>query len=37
VFEKGALVAQNPDGFEDIAELDEEDKRQLRREITRMI
>jgi hypothetical protein len=34
VFEKGALVAQNPDGFESIDELDEEDKRHLRREIT---
>jgi hypothetical protein len=34
VFEKGALVAQNPDGFESIDELDEEDKRHLQREIT---
>ena len=34
VFEKGALVAQSPDGFESMDELDEEDKRHLRREIT---
>ncbi|KAE8446528.1 hypothetical protein EG329_011860 [Mollisiaceae sp. DMI_Dod_QoI] len=34
VFEKGALVAQNPEGFDSIAELDDEDKRHLHREIT---
>ncbi|KAF2187909.1 hypothetical protein K469DRAFT_661298 [Zopfia rhizophila CBS 207.26] len=33
VFQKGALVAQNPD-FESIEELDEDDKYHLRREIT---
>lgn len=34
IFVKGALVAQNPTGFEEIAALDEEDKAILRREIT---
>ncbi|GME25686.1 Sugar/inositol transporter [Neofusicoccum parvum] len=34
VFQKGALVAQNPQDFEKIAELDEEDKYHLRREIS---
>jgi hypothetical protein len=33
-FVKGALVAQNPDNFEDIPELTEADKIALRREIT---
>jgi hypothetical protein len=33
-FVKGALVARNPNDFEDIAELDEEDKIALREEIT---
>lgn len=33
-FQKGALVAQNPLDFEDLEELDEEDKHHLRREIT---
>src|SRR5579871_6884986 len=33
-FVKGALVAQRPDDFEDIAELSEEDKAALRFEIT---
>ena len=36
VFQKGALVAQNPQGFEDIAELTEDDKYHLRREVTSM-
>ena len=35
VFEKGALVAQSPNDFDDIAELDEDDRYHLRREITR--
>jgi hypothetical protein len=34
-FQKGALVAQNPENFEDITELDEDDKYHLCREITR--
>lgn len=34
IFEKGALIAQNPDGFEEFSELDDEDKYYLRREIT---
>lgn len=34
IFEKGALVAQSPDNFDDMEELDSEDKRTLRREIT---
>jgi len=34
IFQKGALVAQNPDDFDNIEELDAEDKRHLRREIT---
>ncbi|KAL1638461.1 hypothetical protein SLS56_000270 [Neofusicoccum ribis] len=34
VFQKGALVAQNPQDFEKISELDEEDKYHLRREIS---
>jgi hypothetical protein len=33
IFQKGALVAQNPD-FESIGELDEDDKYHLRRETT---
>ena len=35
-FHKGALVAQSPEDFESIPELDEDDKYHLRREITRM-
>ena len=35
-FQKGALVAQSPAGFEDIPDLDEDDRYHLRREITRM-
>lgn len=35
VFQKGALVAQNQEAFEDIEELDEEDKVIIRREKTR--
>jgi hypothetical protein len=31
---KGALVAQNPNQFENIHELDEEDRRVLREEVT---
>ncbi|KAJ6506742.1 hypothetical protein C8R45DRAFT_970404 [Mycena sanguinolenta] len=34
LFEKGALIAQNPKSFESIPELDEEDKEAIRREIT---
>jgi len=34
VFQKGALVAQNPTAFEDLPELAEEDKYHIRREIT---
>jgi len=33
-FVKGALIARNPDDFENIGELDEEDKIALREEIT---
>ncbi|CAO2648164.1 Nn.00g090860.m01.CDS01 [Neocucurbitaria sp. VM-36] len=33
-FQKGALVAQNPDMFEDIPELTEDDKYHIRRETT---
>ncbi|KAJ5980803.1 hypothetical protein N7481_008101 [Penicillium waksmanii] len=33
-FQKGALVAQNPNTFEDLSELTEEDKYHLRREYT---
>lgn len=33
-FKKGALVAQDPTGFEQIEYLDEEDKEALRRELT---
>jgi hypothetical protein len=36
VFKKGALIAQNPKGFETIEELAEEDKEWIRRETTRM-
>jgi hypothetical protein len=36
IFQKGALIAQSPENFENILELDENDKYQLRREITRM-
>lgn len=35
VFQKGALVAQNQESFEDIEELDEADKIPIRREKTR--
>ena len=34
-FQKGALAAQHQKGFEDLAELTEEDKYHLRREYTR--
>lgn len=34
IFKKGALVAQSPDDFEHLEELDENDKYHLRREIT---
>ncbi|OAQ96447.1 hypothetical protein LLEC1_00988 [Akanthomyces lecanii] len=34
LLEKGALVAQNPAGFEELAELDESDKTALRNEVT---
>ena len=34
MFKKGALVAQSPDDFEHIEELDENDRYHLRREIT---
>ncbi|TFA99898.1 Polyol transporter 5 [Trichoderma ghanense] len=34
VLEKGALVAQNPAGFESLNELDEEEKQALREEVT---
>ncbi|KAF8849552.1 hypothetical protein BDZ45DRAFT_604243 [Acephala macrosclerotiorum] len=34
IFEKGALVAQNPDHFDEIVELNAEDKEALQREIT---
>lgn len=35
-FHKGALVAQNPNNFENILELEDDDKYHLRREITSM-
>lgn len=35
IFEKGALVAQSAGDFENIPELNEEDKVPLRREVTR--
>ncbi|KAG6833160.1 hypothetical protein H0H87_010547 [Tephrocybe sp. NHM501043] len=35
ILKKGALLAQNPKDFENIEELDEEDKVVIRREITR--
>ncbi|KAL0568184.1 hypothetical protein V5O48_013806 [Marasmius crinis-equi] len=34
VFQKGALLAQNPGKFEEIAELDEADREVIRREVT---
>jgi hypothetical protein len=34
IFQKGALVAQNPTAFEELSELAEEDKYHIRREIT---
>ncbi|KAF5389506.1 hypothetical protein D9757_004345 [Collybiopsis confluens] len=34
VFQKGALLAQNPKGFESITELDEDDRAAIRREVT---
>jgi hypothetical protein len=37
VFQKGALVAQHPESFEDIEELDEDDKIPIRREKTRKL
>ena len=35
LFKKGALVAQNPKTYEEIPELEEEDREYLRREVTR--
>lgn len=35
VFEKGAIVAQSVEDFENIPELNEDDKMHLRRETTR--
>jgi hypothetical protein len=35
VFQKGALVAQHPESFEDIKQLDEDDKVPIRQEKTR--
>jgi hypothetical protein len=35
VLKKGALLAQNPKNFENMPELDEEDKAIIRRETTR--
>lgn len=35
ILQKGALVAQNPRGFENIAELDESERQALREEVTR--
>ena len=35
LFQKGALVAQNPKDFENIPELTEADKEVIRRETTR--
>ena len=35
LFQKGALVAQNPNDFENISELTEADKEVIRRETTR--
>lgn len=37
VFLKGALVAQNPQTLDEIAELDDDDRYHLRREITSML
>ena len=37
LFQKGALLAQNPGKFEEIAELDEADKEVIRREVTRKV
>lgn len=37
IFEKGALVAQSAGDFENIQELNEEDKVPLRREVTRKV
>ncbi|KAM3481803.1 hypothetical protein MY8738_004299 [Beauveria namnaoensis] len=34
LLQKGALVAQNPAGFEELGDLDEDDKEALRREVT---
>lgn len=34
IFQKGALVAQHPNSFEDLPQLTEEDRYHLRREIT---
>lgn len=36
LLQKAALLAQNPKEFENIPELDEEDREVIRREITRM-
>ena len=35
LFQQAALIAQDPDGFEQMEELTEEDRYHLRREITR--
>lgn len=35
ILKKGALIAQNPRGFESMSELDEADKAVIRRETTR--
>jgi hypothetical protein len=35
ILQKGALVAQQPRGFENIAELDEVERQALREEVTR--
>ena len=37
LLKKGALLAQNPRDFENIPELDEEDKEAIRRETTRIL
>lgn len=36
VLRKAALLAQSPKDFENIAELDEDDREIIRREVTRM-
>jgi hypothetical protein len=37
LLKKGALIAQNPKGFESISELDDHDKEIIRRETTRSL